>query len=475
MQDIRYSPLLQLHTSDFLSPGEDTAPRQLPGGDGASLHWLTHRVIGRHLVLIGWIERHRPGLAVAVVDDRWRLLATRFTPCEWPADPTGKLVRQHVPYAAHVCVAGEDAGGLRGTLVLEQACVRHYPVPLSSEPGGGGMVLTGAMSDWFDLSVSFTGEDGATIEIGHTPRHHEPLCASVSAVTVGERRHWFATRQHLPDAEHWLQSDPHASHVGRTWMVAHDVNGVPGAWRPIEGSDGALAVRTGSGVYRTIETQAFDATHAIALLHLDGRNRLCVVDPAGARIAQALPLRIAKGSWCVKSWRVATEAGGGSIWLATDNGKLSAAHRDSTLWRIDYGIAANTRTRGGALPLRATRLTDDRVVTASVALDYAQDTLVLWHHGHGIKQVDPMRGALYRHRMAGEWRVLDAAGLAATLPCKPSAVVEHFGRSMERPAAPALPEHGFTFAGRRIMVHASAPGTGFPVAWAFGWVAGGDE
>lgn len=472
---MRYSSLLQLHTSDFLPLGEDTSPRQLPGGDGASLHWLTHRVMGRHLVLVGWIERHQPGLAVAVVDDQWRLLATRFMPCAWPTGAAGKLVRHHVPYAAHWCAVGEDDRGLKGSLVLEQACVRHYPLRASSASNGGGMVLTGAMSDWFDLSVSFAGPDGASIEIGRTPRHHEPLCGSVSAVIVGERRYWFAVRQFMPEAEYWDRDDPHASRIGRTWMVADDAHGLPGEWRPVEGSDGAVPVRMGGGLYRTVEMQAFDATHTIVLLHLDNRTRLCLVDPAGTRIAQALPLRIAKGSWCVKSWRVMTEAAGGSVWLATDNGKLSAAHRDSTLWRVDYGAATGAPGRRGTLPLRATRLTDDRVVTASVALDYAQDTLVLWHHGHGVKQVDPMRGELLRPTQAGEWRMLDAAGLAASLPQRPAAVIEHFGRPVERPPMAFLPDHGFTFAGRRIMVHASAPATAFPTGWTFGSISGSDE
>lgn len=475
MHGIRYAPLLTLRTADFLPPGDDTSPRQLPGGGGASLHWLAHRVSGRHLVLLGWIERYRPGLAVAVVDDQWRLLATRFTPCEWPADPAGKLVCDHFPYAAQLCVVDEDAQNLRATLALEQACTRHYPLPPSSEPGGGGLVLTGALTDWFDLNVSFAGDGGAAIEVGSRPSHHEPLCASVSAVAVGGRRHWFAVRQQLPGSEYWATEDPDASRVRRIWMVAEDRHGLPGEWRPIEGGDGALPVRAGDGLRRTVETQPFDADHAVALLHLDNRTRLCLVDPVAARITQAMPVRIAKGNWCVKSWRLMPEAAGGSVWLANDNGKQSAAHRDSTLWRIDYGAAASPPARRGTLPVHATRLTDDRVVTASVALDYAQDTLVLWHHGHGVRHVDPMRGVLYRRTQAGEWHVRDAAGLAGTLPAKPAATIEHFGRPMERPATACLPEHGFTFAGRWIMAHALAPEMGFPTGWMFGWLDGGDE
>jgi hypothetical protein len=53
--------LLTLRTADFLPPGDDTSPRQLPGGDDISSHWRAHRANGCHLVLLGWIERYRPG------------------------------------------------------------------------------------------------------------------------------------------------------------------------------------------------------------------------------------------------------------------------------------------------------------------------------------------------------------------------------------------------------------------------------
>lgn len=472
MQRIRYAPLSTLRTADFLTPADDTSPRQLPGGDGASLHWLTHRVTGCHLIVIGWIERHRPGLAVAVIDDQWRLLSTRFVPCQLPADTGARLVRQHFPHAAHVCVVHEDNHGLRATVALEQAATRHYPPAVPIGPGDGGLVLTAAVTDWFDLRVTFTEGQGAAVDIAARPSHHEPSCSAASAVLVGERRYWFAVRQQLPEAEHWLRDDPAASCVGSAWMVAEDQEGVPSVWRLLEGGEGMLPVKAGDGIHAMAQAHAFDACHAVALMRLGNRTSLCLADPVTARVTQTVPVRAPKGRWCVKAWTAPPAAAGGSVWLATDNGKLSAAHRDSTLWCVDYGSATGGAARRAALPTRVTRLTEDRVVTASVALDFADDTCVLWQHGHGIKRAEPMRGMLYRQNPQGEWAARDVASLAETLPQTTAAVVEHFGRPIERAPMPRLPGHGFTFAGRRIVVHALTPGLGFPTGWAFGRIDG---
>jgi hypothetical protein len=453
---LRYQARLRLHTSDFLPPGADTSTLLHPEGPGAGLQWLTHHLSGRHLILVGWIQGRQSGTAIAVVDDAWRLLATHFQPADVPGD-YGMLLRTDRLYAAHLALLDESATGLRATLALEYTAQRRYP----GDPGNasdGGMILTSYVADWFALEIDFAPHP--VIHVGGSPLHRESLCGSLSHASVAGRRYWLAVHERLPDG--WDPHNPAEAKVARWLGVADDVQGLPGAWRPVAGGEEAIPIRHGARLFGTADAQSHDARHLAMLLQIGGRGSLCLLDPAAAAITHTAPLRIARGAWTMKAWHVPAGEAGGYVWLYTSNDKLSAKHRDATLWRIAYGAAAQAKAKKNSLATRLERLTEDRVVTGSAILDYADFTLALWDHGLGVKHIEPLRCVAYPLAEAepqAAARLVPA--LADSLPHWPAQAIEHFGRPMEQPSRPRLPEQGFTFSGKRLAMyptHGATPG-----------------
>jgi hypothetical protein len=193
------------------------------------------------------------------------------------------------------------------------------------------------------------------------------------------------------------------------------------------------------------------------------------VDLASASIAQQIPLRIARGTWEIKAWQVLPDKAGGTVWLYTNNNKLSAKHRDWTLWRIAYGSAAKARPKDGALPVQIERMTDDRVVTGAAVLTYPDFTLAFWNNGIGIKNAEPLRCFGYwRDVGASNWQAHDIASVVTHLPRYPAGVTRHMGRLLESPSGPSLPERGVDFAGRALMVHALRESGRHPTGYVFG-------
>lgn len=427
-------------------------------GTGASLRWLTHYVSGEQLVVVGWIECDEPGLAVAIMDEQWQLRATHFMRCP---PPDGRLtpllrLRNASLYSAHLRIMSEDARGLHAMIVLEQPGERRYDGD-PANPEDEGKTLGAGMTDWFALEVDFAAEPGPRIHVGEKGLHHESPCSNVFSVAGGKRRYWLGLHKRL--TEHWRRDDLFISLSWRTLQIARDHAGMPTAWRLLEGGEDALPVSMGrSPDGHGAAAQPYDSAHAVMLLHRGRHTCLCLIDLAGARITQALPLPIAARYWSVAAWTCLPGEGGGTFWLRTDNAKASARHRDSTLWRVDYGAAVPAELRKrGVLPIRLERLTEERAVTDSVVLDYADCTLALWDHGNGITHVDAMRCMFFRR---GDDRAADLAvhlaEFADQLPRSPERPGEHGGRPVTLPSRPRLPHLGFDFAGRRLVVYEDA-------------------
>lgn len=345
-------------------------------------------------------------------------------------------------YSAHLRVVAEDANGLRAMIVLEQPGERHYDGD-PANPKDEGKTLGAVMTDWFALEVDLPPEDEPRIQIGERALHHESPCSNAFSVNGGKRHYWLGLHKRL--TEHWRRDDLFISLSWRTLQIARDHAGIPAAWRLLEGAEDALP----------IAAQPYDSAHAVMLLHMGKQTCVCLVDLAGARVTQALPLRIAARYWSVAAWRYLPGEAGGTFWLRTDNAKASAGHRDSTLWRVDYGTAVRAeRRKRGALPVWIERLTEERAVTESVVLDYADCTLALWDHGHGITHVEAMRCMFFRR---GDGGAVDLAvhlpEFAGQLPHSPERPGEHDGRSVMLPSRPRLPHLGFDFAGRRLVVY----------------------
>ena len=308
-------------------------------------------------------------------------------------------------------------------VVLEQPAECHYDGdPANAEDEG--KTLGAGMTDWFALDVDFTAGHEPRIHIVEKGLHHESPCSNAFSVAGGKRHYWLGLHKRL--TERWHRDDLFMPLSWRTLQIARDHAGIPAAWRLLEGGEDALPVHT---------AQPYDSAHAVMLLHIGRHTCLCLIDLARARIAQASPLRIAARYWSVAAWRCLPGEGGGTFWLRTDNAKASARHRDSTLWRVDYGAAVPAELRKrGVLPVRMERLTDERAVADSVVLDYADCTLALWDHGNGTAHVDAMRCMFFRR--GGDGVDYLAVPLAEF--------------------ADQLPHLGFDFAGRRLVVYEDA-------------------
>jgi len=463
-----YRPRLHLSTSDFLPQGADCSPRGIPFDTGASMHWLTHYISGHHLLIVSWIDRQdESGLAIAVLDEHMCACARHFMPCKLPDDPTNQLQRlKHaLMQAVHLHIVREDADGLRATLVLQQPAERHYPGdPLN--PVDGGMTLLTYMADWFALEIDFSPQGGAQIRLDPSPRHHESQLSHVSSVAVGDRRYWLGSRARLTDR--WDRDNPDAIHRESELQVALDEQGLPGAWRSLDGGKSASVLASKLSPWASNDyLHCYDATHAVALLRIHRVTRLCLLDLHGARMAHSAPIRIAHGHWKLHAWRVDANPAGGDIWLHANNEKHSAKHRDLSLWRVRYGArASSSRSKRKGIAVTLERLTDDRVVTSATVLDFAEGVLALWHHGMGVKHVEPTRCQFYSNDESADQAVQSLPTLPTQLPQTGAYPVGHFGRMMERPSHPRLPELGFSFADRRLLVYESLPdGGGFPIGY----------
>lgn len=457
-EPLSFHPRLRLRTADFLPLGAAPAVRQLPDGPGVGLRWLTHCVLGRHLLMVAWLSgpHGAQGFGLALADSDWTLRATHFQPVALPDGQAGGVERHGDVYAAQLHCLHQDAQGMRAMLAVEQRATRHY---LGAH--GGGIVLTSGVADWFEIEVAVDADGTPRLRTHATPMHHEPFCNSLHAAQFPGGGRWLALRDALPESV--SEADAYLN-VHRRLHVADDLQGVPQAWRPIQGAEGALPVDT--VLTGAMQARAYDETQVATLLTMAGSTRLCLLDLAEARLTQAVALRIPKGHWRVLAWRAGAGGEGGEFWLHASNDKLSARHRDSSLWRVAYGAAAGRgkKRSSSGLPVLAERLTEDRLVSGAAAMDYADLTLLLWQHGQGIKNVEPMR--CVAHPLTGASQdppVWDCARLAESLPQAPARAVMAFGRTMQRPAEPLLPARGFDFAGQRVLVfdECSAP-AGFP-------------
>ncbi|MNK40629.1 hypothetical protein D3C87_592790 [compost metagenome] len=469
-EPLSFHPRLRVRTADFFPVDNAPAVRQLPDGPGVGLRWLTHCVLGSHLLMVAWLTgpRGAQGFGLAVADSDWTLLATHFQPVELPGKQPGEepgaapgaqsgdIERHGDIYAAQLRCLHRDGQGLRAMLAVEQRATRRYP-----GAHGGGVVLTSGVADWFRIEIALEADGRPRLNTRAVPAHHEPFCNSLHAAQFPDGGHWLALRDTLPETV--SEADAYLN-THRRLHVAADRQGVPQAWRPIEGAEGALPMDT--VLTGAMQARAYDETQVVTLLTMAGATRLCLLDLAEARLTQAVALRIPKGHWRVLAWRADAAGEGGEFWLHASNDKLSIRHRDSSLWRVTYGAAAGRGKKRSSpgLPVLAERITEDRLVAGAVAMDYADFTLLLWQHGQGIKNVEPMRCAV--HPLAGplqETTAWDCARLADSLPQAPAREVMAFGRTMQRPAEPSLPARGFDFAGQRVLVfdECSAP-AGFP-------------
>lgn len=465
------SPLLQLHTADFLPPGADTAPRRNPGGAGASLHWLAHHVVNEHLVFIGWIESRNPGVAIAVVDGQMRLRATHFRPDGQPEEAAPRLRRIFLPHSAHSHVLQQDGGSLHAVVALEQRGHRAYRYGPAEDHTRGGLGLEAPITTWFRLRVDFADPSAGDIRIGLELIRNEPFLGTASHVQAGEQRYWLAEQKHLHDGDSWNGIDPVDTLVQRKLVVAQARDGLPDCWLAMESAGEVQPAQTEDWLPALAAPQPYDATHAVMLAQSQNRTALCLLDLANAKVEQAAVVRIARGYWRVKAWNPRTDTAGGSLWLWTSNNKLSAKHRDSTLWRIDYGNAVKKpRGKIDGLPMKIERLDEDREITGSTIINFDDFTLAMWNRGHGIKHVDPMRCRAYRHDDAAQ--PMDVSYLEPGLPFAPAGVTRHFDKDVEYPSVARVPELGFDFAGRRLLAYTQKENTGFPTGYFFVQVDG---
>jgi hypothetical protein len=248
-------------------------------------------------------------------------------------------------------------------------------------------------------------------------------------------------------------------------IVAADQNGVPGEWRGIEGSAGAAFLRSGDPLYGAIGVKALDSGRAVTVLHSEKRSYVCVLDLEAARLEEKALLRIARGRWSGLAWRADVQQPRGALWLYTNNGKLSAKHRETTLWRIDYALD----TKQQRLQIQTTRLTGEREVSGVCVIDYAPFTLACWNHGYAIKTVEAMRCRVYSHPQGVVAEAgVDIASLQHGFPETPATEIESFGRTLKRPAHPALPVGGFELAGKYYLAHPLNAHRSFPTGFQFG-------
>lgn len=457
-EPLSFHPRLRVRTADFFPPDAAPAVRQLPDGPGVGLRWLTHRVFGRHLLMVAWLTgpQGAQGFGLALADSDWTLRATHFQPVDLPDGQAGGIDRHGDVYAAQLHCLHQDAQGLRAMLAVEQRATRRYP-----GVHGGGVVLTSGMADWFEIELALGTDGTPRLHSRPRPAHHEPFCNSLHAAQFPGGARWLALRDALPESV--SEADAFLN-VHRQLHVADDRQGVPQAWRPVQGAQGSLPLDT--VLNGAMQARAYDDTQVVTLLATAGGARLCLLDLAEARLTQAVALRIPKGHWRVLAWRAGAAGEGGEFWLHASNDKLSTRHRDSALWRVAYGAAAGRgkKRAGAGLPVLAERLTEDRLVSGAAVTDFADLTLLLWQHGQGIKNVEPMRcmahplGAALQDPPA--W---DCARLAESLPQAPAREVMAFGRTMQRPAEPLLPARGLDFAGQRVLVFDEcSAAAGFP-------------
>ena len=435
----RFVPRLELATTDFELATTDFARIFLDWGDCAQVR--DHLLIALRLSGLG--------VMLVLIDANWKIVTRQQVPlasknCD-PVNVVGTSSR------AKFRILKDDGDTVTGLLWVEQPLFRRY-LSDSPESGDGRTTLVSGITSWYSFKCTFfAGIPVLAFEHSGT----EPERLAVTFCPGGQNGYWFSSAIRPPATRPGAPGLPEPS-SSLLDIAEADAKGLPGEWRRANGLDRAYresAPSHGPNRLSMNGVRPYDQSHAVSLISFDGKLHLVPIRLADGEALTPRRVSLRSGYQTRLGWTAL--AGSGTLWFYLNNEKLSAAKRDRSLWRIDYGSDLVT-AKPGSDNVRVVRLSEDRVMTKTAVLDYGEAVFAMWEDGMNISTPNITRCFIYR-REAGEsdnsgvpvWTSEAADKLLESLPISEGGETYWMGKRVSTPDTRRLPSCGFKF-GKRL-------------------------